>query len=179
MGRVPQLNSGVSRTAGMDLALLQAHWMIGTIPPEAVPDAAIALLEAGVDTPAIRELAGLIRPVSAEVHPVLERVFEESNLPSISADEAGWRVAFHTARQITTGQISPRAGASRLWGLWGDLDHPDALSYFVYLAADYGEGPKDPVTEAQWFDDRIRETAQALLRIEPTHGRSSVPEAAG
>lgn len=41
------------------------------------------------------------------------------------------------------------------------------LPHFVYLAADYGEGPGDRASEEAWFDARIIESARELLEHRP------------
>jgi hypothetical protein len=148
------------------------------IRPDEVPDLATDLLVRGIESPALVELAGLIRPTFWEVSPVVERAFQEADLPPISREEALWRLAYDTARDIVDGAISPRQGANTLWGICTDLDMPEPLRYFVYLAADYGEGPREPEEEAAWFDARIRETAQELVEGMPADGQSPPREPA-
>jgi hypothetical protein len=156
----------------MDLRTLQAHWELGIIAPEKVPDAATELLVQGVESPAVIELAGLHVPTYWQVLPVFERLVEEHALGPIPRDNALWRLAYATAHQITSGAISPLEGATRLWRICTDLGMPDALTYFVYLAADYGEGPGDRATEEAWFDARIREHAADLRAGMPEDGES-------
>jgi hypothetical protein len=57
-----------------------------------------------------------------------------------------------------------------------ELDMPKPLRYFIYLAADYGEGPGDPATEEAWFDARIRESAQELIDLRSSLGESPPPD---
>ena len=151
----------------MNARSLQARWQLGELLPEDVPGLAAALLVEGVDTPALRVVAGLQSPSRSDLQPWLERYFDEAGLPRITDDDARWRVAYDTARDIVAGSIAPRDGARLMWELCTDLGWPESLRYFVYLAADYGEGPKDPVTEAAWFDAAIVRTAGELLATEP------------
>ncbi|HEU5185599.1 MAG TPA: hypothetical protein VFU01_13590 [Gemmatimonadaceae bacterium] len=65
-----------------------------------------------------------------------------------------------------------RSGGSPAPQICAPLGTPEPLRYFVYLAADYGEGPGSPEHEAAWFDARIRETAQELGNGMPADGQS-------
>jgi hypothetical protein len=156
----------------MDLRTLQAQWTLEMVPPEQMPDHATDLLVRGIESPAVIELAGMVRPSFWEVSPVVERAFREAGLPALSREEALWRVAYATARSILDDLTAPREGATLLWQICNELDMPEPLRYFVYLAADYGEGPGTPEEEAAWFDTRIRETAQELLTAMPADGES-------
>lgn len=160
----------------MDLGVLQARWKLGCIRPEGVHVAATQLLESGVDSPAVVRLAGMIGATFWEIDPVIEEAFAEGDLPPVDMSTARWRLAYETARQLVAGELSPREAATTLWQLATELDMPKPLRYFVYLAADYGEGPGDRVTEEAWFDARILETAQELLALRPSVGESPPPE---
>ena len=156
----------------MDLRTLQARWRLEMIAPEEMPDFATRLLELGADSPALVELAGLLRPTFWEVSPVVERLFEEAQMSPISREEALWRIAYSAAREILDGTVTPRSGAGVLWKICSALGMPESLRYFVYLAAEYGEGPRSPEIEAAWFDARIRERAQELINEMSADGQS-------
>jgi hypothetical protein len=156
----------------LDLRILQALWTLRRIRPEEVHVAATTLLESGVDTPAIARLAGMIHADFFEIEPVMARAFQEGGLGPIDERAARWRLAYESARQILEGEVTPLDGATSLWDLCNELGLPKPLRYFVYLAADYGEGPADRETEAAWFDARIRETARELLALAPSLGES-------
>lgn len=160
----------------MDLRILQAQWTLKRIRPEDVHLAATRLLEAGVDTPAVVRLAGMIDADFFDVEPVVEQAFREGGVGPIDERAARWRLAYETARQIVEGEVTPLDGATTLWHLASDLGSPKPLRYFVYLAADYGEGPGGRETEAAWFDGRIRETARQLLNLAPSLGESPPPD---
>ena len=163
----------------MSLRNLQAYWTLDRIAPERVHEAATALLGAGVETPAVVELAGMYHATYFQVGPVLERAVEEAGLGPMTREQALWRLAYEAARRIADGEVTPLDGATRLWHLCNDLGMPVALRYFVYLAADYGEGPEDRRTEEAWFDARIRETAGELLAAMPPDGESAPRETVG
>ena len=161
----------------MELRILQAQWVLELIRAEDVHVAATKLLEAGVELPAVVRLAGMIDAGYFEVEPVLRQAFTEGGLPPLDERAARWRLAYEAARQIVAAEVSPLEGATTLWHLCNQLGMPKPLRYFVYLAADYGEGPGDRETEAAWFDGRIRETARELLAIAPSLGESPPPDA--
>lgn len=160
----------------MNLGVLQAQWKLGRIRSEDIHIAAARLLEGGVDSPALVRLAGMIGATSWEIGRVIEEAFAEGGLPPVDERAARWRLAYETARQLVAGDLSPREGAATMWQLATELELPKPLRYFVYLAADYGEGPGDRATEEAWFDARILETAQELLALRPSLGESPPPD---
>jgi hypothetical protein len=160
----------------MDPEVLQAQWKLGRIRSKDVHIAATQLLESGVDSPAVVRLAGMVGATSWEIDPVIEEAFAEGGLPPVEERTARWRLAYETARQLVAGELSPRDGAMTLWQLATELDMPEPLRNFVYLAADYGEGPGDRATEEAWFDARILETAQEVLALRPSLGEAPPPD---
>ena len=162
----------------MDFSLIAAQWKLGLIPPEQVPALAIEMMADGFDSPGVVALAILDRPTSADLEPLMERAAAELNLPELTQTAALWRVAYATAEDIVSGAIPPRQGAGILWDICNELEMPMLLRSFVYLAADYGEGPGDAATEAAWFDNRIRESAHELLQAMPPDRQSAPANAA-
>jgi hypothetical protein len=152
----------------MEPTLFQAQWQLGELAPHEVPGAAVELLVAGHDTPALRVISAFDAPSHWEIRPWVERYLTEAQLPPITDDAARWRLAYQAAEEIVAGTVTPLEGATRLWRLCNALDMPKSLRYFVYLAADYGEGPRKPAAEAAWFDERIIETARELLASRST-----------
>ena len=150
----------------MSLSILQAKWQLGLLRTDELPSLATELLAVGTETPALIELAGLTAPDRWQVAPLVECVFHESGLRPISDDAARWRLVYAIARDIVEKRVVPLDGAAKLWSLATDLGLPEEISYFVYLAADYGEGPEDLETERAWFDAKIIETAVEVLRGE-------------
>jgi hypothetical protein len=150
----------------MKLSILQAKWQLNLLRSDDIPELATQILETGLESPALIELAGLISPDRWEVTPLIEEAFSQASLRPISNEAAQWRLAYETAREIVDGRVMPLEGAVTLWSLANDLQLPEALRYFVYLAADYGEGPRDPENQRAWFDAKIVESARELLRME-------------
>ena len=67
----------------MDLLLLQSMWKVGSIRAEDLHNTATELLEAGIESPAIIRLAGMMGASTSEVGPVVEEVFREAGLASV------------------------------------------------------------------------------------------------
>ena len=160
----------------MDLSILQSRWKVGSLRVEDVHVAATELLQIGIESPALIRLAGMMEASSSEVEPVLEEAFREGGLDPVDERTARWRLAYETARQIVARELSPFEGATRLWHLATELGLPKPLRYFVYLAADYAEGPGDRATEEEWFDARIIEAAEKLLAVRDSIGESPPPD---
>ena len=156
--------SGDGRTEVMDLLSIQTRWQLGLLRSGEVPGRAAALLSECNAGGALGALAMLGPSATAdEVRPLLQSALKEAHCRPVTDDEARWRVAYETAQQIVTGEVTPLEGATVLWSIATDLGLPEPLRYFAYLAADYGEGPNDPDAERAWFDERIVETARELL----------------
>ena len=142
--------------------MVAVEWVAGDLYPERVPDLAVAALEAGCDTPAIRTLAGLDGGTRAEIEPLLLRALEEvgETLPSI--DEAREFLVDRWARLIADGSVPPYRGAKELWNLshhWWERPEWHRLSLFVGLASeweDYPPGRND-------FERRIVAAARKFL----------------
>ena len=129
-----------------------------------LPDLASAALEAGLDSPSLRELAGELCPTWADSGPLFERILHDFGLALLSRHHAAGVLARHYAEQIISGTLSPYEGARRIWSdvanaVWNDRDGPRQYLVFVGLASeweDYPPGRPD-------YEQRIRDEAQQLL----------------
>lgn len=144
----------------MNALTLRALWQTGRLYPEQVPGFAVGLLAGGADSPALRELAGMDRPMSAEVAPLLERVFSELGVPSHDAG-AAWLI---TAREVAVRAVActaaPYDAAHSLYGLWSDYGWPPQLAVFLELTDEWEDFPEGrPHPEA-----RILVACEQLLR---------------
>ena len=138
-------------------------WATGVLPAERLHEVATELLVVGVESPALVELAGRYDATRPEVDALVEQAVAEAGLAPIARHAALWRIAYVAAEQVRDGRSTPLEGATLLWQCATELDLPEALRTFVYLAADYGEGPSDPRAEAAWFDAQIRASVEELL----------------
>jgi hypothetical protein len=105
---------------------------------ESLPDQASALLSAGFDTPALRELAGLTRPTLSEAAPVLDRTLRELEVSAATPNDV-ILVALDYAERILSGTVPPELGAYRIGSLWRDWDGGDDLGAFYGLWAQWDD----------------------------------------
>jgi hypothetical protein len=101
--------------------------------------AGLDALLAGVDTPALAQLAGLTRREEPEASDLFEAVLDElalrDGLPGTRV-AAAWWIVRRTLARIVDGTVDPVAGADRIW----DLAHP-----------------------GQWFDSAVAPVVQGLI----------------
>ena len=75
-------SAGNMQPKQMQLAV--AKWVLGLLTSEELPKIAMDALQNGLDTPALRQLAGELRPIMADVGPLFKKVLVQlgTNLPS-------------------------------------------------------------------------------------------------
>ncbi len=140
----------VAAKAALELAL-----------PEDLPEAAVAALEDGLDSPALRGLAGLSSMELDDARPLFHRALAELNLAMPSPEEAVRRMAREVATEVVDGTVAPYQGAKRIWEL--ALRVPEErfseLDSFVYAASEWEDRPED----REHFEEAIVCAAEALL----------------
>jgi len=107
------------RTAFGSWDMVAAKWVLGLIPSEALPRIATDALEAGLDSPSLRELAGDLHQTLDAASPLFEEILDEIGVGIPDRPHAGLVLARACAAQITGGTLSPIRG-----GL-PDLENPD------------------------------------------------------
>lgn len=112
---------------------------------EDLPAAAQVALEAGWDTPALIQLAGLAPGELDQAHDLLTRALDELGIFVPGREEAVLRLARFEAERILDGEVSAYEGAKRIWNL--ALRAPDGhlaqLDTFVYAASEWDRRPDD------------------------------------
>ena len=144
------------------MQLAVAKWVLGLLSSEELPKIATYALDTGMDTPALRQLAGELRPVMADVGPIFNKALGELGSTLPSKPEAGLMVAREHAAEILEGTISPSEGARRIWR--DQLEVPDLKPQrdpFVYWASEW-EDADDPGRRA-YCENAIRKAARNLL----------------
>lgn len=144
----------------MDLEVAVALISCGELRRERIPALAAELLEAGTDTPVVRELAGLAEAELDRAHELFRKVMAELGLSMPSRAEAAETVARHVA------SIAMKPGAN-LRGLAAEgarlaiaFEYHDALMPF-YVAHDEYDMPGF-YTQAD-VDERLLSYAKSLL----------------
>jgi hypothetical protein len=128
---------------------------------EELADVAVAALEEGLDSPALRVLAGLSPDEANEARRVLERALAELAVPIPSPRDAVLYLARAIATDVLDGIVAPYEGAKRIWQL--TLRAPGQalpeLDSFVYAASEW----EDRAEDRRRFDEGIRRAAHELV----------------
>jgi hypothetical protein len=130
---------------GENLRLLAAKDLLGLVGPEDMASEATTALLEGVDSPSIRQLAGMSSAESDEVRGVFQSALRELDIESPSPREAAILVATEVASRITEGSVSPYDGAKEIWHIVRrlPLERFPELDTFVYGASEWKERPED------------------------------------
>jgi len=123
----------------MDLELAASFWALQLLRSEELPGIAVDALEAGVDAPALRILAGERSREARELDPLFEKVLEELKFEVPTRQVAMMTAAKHYAGKIVSGDWSPYQGTSAICNLCWHEDAPRALTVFVGLLSEYGD----------------------------------------
>src|SRR5438552_10283990 len=146
----------------LDIAV--ARWVLGLLSGKELPWVACAALEAGLDSPALRRLAGELRPTMGEAEPLFEKALGELHIDVPTKSEAGLIVAKAYAVRIVEGSVSPYEGARRIWDDVHDQveELKPQLDPFVYWASEYWEAAYTPARRAE-CEHAIRTAARDLV----------------
>ncbi|WP_328291340.1 hypothetical protein OG218_00985 [Kineococcus sp. NBC_00420] len=127
-----------------DLADTRARLMLEGMDPAVIYFWAVATLEAGADTPALRRTAAAdVRDQEAqrcEFHLALD----ELGAPRLNEEEVGWQYARYTARSAVIGELDATRAARRIvWGAADPLGAPKQLRPFVDAVKEAGRPGAD------------------------------------
>jgi len=140
-----------------ELAYYYALWRMGQLRPEDVPNIACDALERGLDSPALRYLAGLQRPTSREIGKTFDEACSQLGIAP-AADEAveqkriwnATQIARRISAQILNGTLDPVEGWYQLPGDIGPL------SVFVEFAERCRNVSFDEQFRARMIDAAMR-----------------------
>jgi len=151
---------------------------------EDLPDIACDALVRGLDSPALRELAGQSRDDVRDSADLFRDALEQLGMELPDAESAHWLLARRTAAEIVAGRIRPGRGASELWLTYQRVQDSGDLRIFVGLASELDDHPEDTAR----IEAQIVEEAKALLdrpsprcwtKLMAARERSSLSRAAG
>jgi hypothetical protein len=112
-----------------------AKWYCSKVGPEDMPLFAADALEAGYDGPALRRLAGLIRPTSRDVGDLFRDALREIGKVKIqSKEQAVFSLSRETAADILQGRVDPVRGAEILARYAAMVGYPESLAEFLQLS---------------------------------------------
>jgi hypothetical protein len=127
-----------------DFRLLAAKDLLDFVGPDAMPPAATRALVEGIDSPSVRQLAGMDGADNEDLRATFRSVLRELEIEIPSRREAAILVATEVARGITQGTISPYEGATEIWGIVvSSREHLPELDTFIYAASEWEDRPED------------------------------------
>ena len=130
-------------------------YALGGLFPDALPKVGLDALEAGYDSPSLRQLAVCGRADPSEtVQDLFRRSVNELGLVIPTPPEAGLAMAKIIAQEVLAGRCEPYDGARRIWGLWSRFPELEQLTAFVGLASEYED---DEVHRDGYVRDIIEE----------------------
>ncbi|MEU4715514.1 hypothetical protein AB0F73_17900 [Micromonospora purpureochromogenes] len=145
----------------IDMRDVAVRVLAGDLASEERPMIAAQALAEGLDSPSLRELAGLSRGEYREARELLDQVVDELGLPELpDDDQAVWEVVVSYARRLVSGAIAPVEGAHAIAAYAGSLGFPEPLATFAFLADLWEDNAAERV---QLEQDMVRE-AEAMLR---------------
>jgi hypothetical protein len=143
----------------MDLESAAAFWVLQLLPNADLPRIAVDALERGIDSPALRILAGERDPDVGELERLFTKVLQAAKIEMPIRSVAMMKAAKYYAERIVSGDLSVSRGVSAIcWDLCTNEDAPERLRVFIGLASEYDD------FEYRGKDDL--EAARILSKIE-------------
>lgn len=138
--------------------------------------AALDAVLAGVDSPALVELAGLGRSEEPEAHDLFARVIDQLEIaPTLPDDPAAarWELVRWWCQLIVDQKLAPEVGGQLIWFEgFNKLDYPDTLQPLVGWVSEWDDWTEDWNVPRDVFSDRIIDAAKQLLKQPwPPHRR--------
>jgi hypothetical protein len=122
----------------MELQSAAGFWVLGLLRSDELPGVAADALEAGIDTPSLRILAGEHHPDVGELDRLFTGALAESQLEMPGRPAAIMMAARYYAERVVSGNMSPIKGASAMsWYLSTIEEAPESLQVFRGLASEY------------------------------------------
>ena len=138
-----------------------AAWRMaaGRLASEDLPEIAIEALVRGLDSPALRVLAGQARWDVRDSSDLFRVALDELGIELLDADRAQWQLATRTAGHMVTGRIGAARGANELWLAYQQIRDNGDLRIFVGLASTLDDHPE----EVEHIEAAIIVAARELL----------------
>ncbi|MFE3901416.1 hypothetical protein ACFXPY_13955 [Streptomyces sp. NPDC059153] len=128
-------------------------------------------LIAGVESPSLAVLAGLLRSEEPEAPALFDRVLEELGLTfrrPADPRAAKWAMAYWIAGQIVDGSLDPAAGTYLMWAdVAYDLGYPEDLQPLVSCALNLDDWDENWGVSVEALQEEAIEAAEQLLSEQP------------
>jgi hypothetical protein len=140
------------------LRMLAIERTYGHVGSDRLIRAGVDALVAGVDSPSLAELAGLLRYEEPEAPGLFTRVIAELGLiPPLEEGAGLWELARWWAGQIVDGTLDPVRGADLIWSrAAADLGYPPELQGLV-------EGAINAMDWNEWFTVSMAEIRAGIV----------------
>ena len=144
----------------LKLDQLAAMYVLGTLAAGDLPAVAVDALEAGYDSPSLRQLASTSRFDTDGLGNLFTKTLNELGVPIPSPSEAGLELARRIAESITRGTVSPYDGARQIWEeVYTRFPQLAELRPFVGFASEY----EDDEVHRDVYSNLIIEESKKLL----------------
>jgi hypothetical protein len=145
--------------------LFVAKWYCSFAYSEQMPQFAADALEAGYDGPALRRLAGLVKPTTGDVGDLFTQSLTEIETVKVhNTEQAAVLLARTTAQDMIEERIDPLKGAIFIAGLASVMSYPAYLMPIYQLAELPYWGQYAP-PRAQLIEDIIKEARLLLASV--------------
>ncbi|MFD4143111.1 hypothetical protein [Streptomyces sp. NPDC058572] len=133
-------------------------------------------LMAGVESPSLAMLAGLLRSEEPEASALFDQVLEELGLlfqPPVDPRAAKWALAYWIAGQIVDGSLDPAIGTHLIWAdVAYDLNYPGDLQALVSCAINLDDWDESWGVSVEALKEEAIEAAERLLSKQPPEART-------
>jgi hypothetical protein len=157
---------------------------VGRLASDDLPEIATEALVRGLDSPALRVLAGQARWDVRDSSDLFRVALDELGIELPDADRAQWHLARRTASEIVAGRIRAARGASELWLAYQKVRDNGDLRIFVGLASTLDDHPEDTeqieadiVAAARELLDRP--APRCWIKLMAARGRSPLTQTTG
>ncbi len=148
----------------VELKTAAAFYTLGLLTSEELVEIGTEALGHGVDTPAIRTLAGLADSEISEARLLFEQVVRDSGEDGLVLEQAALIAGSFVARRIVAREVSPRSGAKEIEAIYSASNYATELGSIGLLYDEYAwdeprsseEIDRDVLKEAQLLVERSR-----------------------
>ena len=143
----------------MNIDTILAKHALGLMPVGELTSIAVDAIQAGYDSPSLRQLAGTNEHDTEEVHRLFAKAILELGLRVPPAAEAGLTLAQAIAKEVLAGVVTPYEGAKRIWDqVYTRLPELKQLKPFVGLASEY----EDDIEHRDDYSRQIFQKCESL-----------------
>ena len=148
----------------LDRELWEARLTLNLVTSDEMPKLAWDALESGLDGPAIRRLASLVRPTWFQVEELRADATKEMKLSSLTIDEAACRLARRRAQEIVQSGDDPLRYTREFEQLWirsgysSQITSLGTLDDEVYVSRYMG---RSDVEIRQWVLQKLKDSLSA------------------